>query len=91
MEAVAANDDDRANFAAYVADRVENGWSHADVSEYKSAVGEMMRSGSDDDKLAARQFWSAKAVDRAYSSAAGVTDRIKASIAQARDEEKAAA
>lgn len=91
MEAVAANDDDRANYSGYVADRVANGWTASDVAEYKKAVSALMQSGSDDDKLAARQFWSLKATERAYSSAAGINGRVRYSIAQAKDEQRTAA
>jgi hypothetical protein len=69
----------RENFAAYVADRVENGgWSPADVAEYKAEVGQVMESGTDDDKEAAKVFWAHKAQ---RTSATGINARIRASIA----------
>ena len=53
---------DQRNYLAYVADRVAHGgWGNDDVAEYREAVGNIMANGTDDEKLAARQFWALKA------------------------------
>ena len=52
---------DQQNYKAYVADRVKHGWSVADVAEYKEAVGDLMTTGTDDEKAAASEFWALKA------------------------------
>jgi len=73
----------REQYRAYVADRVEHGgWSAADVAEYRAEVGRIMESGSDDEKLAARQFWVSKIAEFG-NSARGVTQRIRESISAA--------
>lgn len=69
---------DRKNYAAYIADRIENGWSAEDVAEYKAEVGRIMTEGSDDEKAAAREFWAHK---RCRNSEVGINERIRASIA----------
>ena len=69
---------DRKNYAAYIADRIENGWSAEDVAEYKAEVGRIMTEGSDDEKAAAREFWANK---RNRNSEVGINERIRASIA----------
>lgn len=72
-------DVNRANYHAYVADRVEcGGWTPEDSAEYHRNVASVMRSGTDDEKAAAREFWAAKAV--CAIPAIGVNDRIKARI-----------
>lgn len=75
--------DDRDNYAAYVADRKANGWSDADVSEYREEVSRIMQDGTADEKLAARQFWSHK---RTADTSAGINERIRARIAADRKE-----
>ena len=50
----------RENYAAYVADRRQSGWTDADVAEYRAAVADVMQNGTDDDKAAAREFWALK-------------------------------
>ena len=73
---------DRDNYAAYVADRKENGgWTAADVAEYRTEVERIMKSGTDDEKAAASEFWAEKAKQ---SQAAGITARIRRSIEQDR-------
>ena len=53
---------DRENYAAYVADRRMNGgWTQADVDEYRAEVERIMKAGTDEEKLSAREFWSLKA------------------------------
>ena len=69
---------DRANYAAYVADRIDAGWSDEDVAEYKAEVKRIMSVGTEDEKSAAREFWAHKAGGR--RSEHGVNDRIRASI-----------
>ena len=51
---------DRRNYAAYIADRLEAGWTDADVAEYRDAVADVMKHGTDDDKAAAREFLALK-------------------------------
>ena len=75
---------DRQNYKDYVADRVAHGWSAADVAEYKEAVGDLMATGTEDDKAAAREFWQLNANERRYGSAAGINARIRRSIEQGR-------
>ena len=75
---------DQQNYKHYVADRVAHGWSVADVAEYKEAVGDLMATGTEDDKAAAREFWQLNANERRYGSAAGINARIRRSIEQGR-------
>ena len=76
---------DQQNYKAYVADRRENGWTDADVAEYRVEVERIMKSGTDDDKAAAREFWALKAAERAdVGSAAGINDRIRQSVERER-------
>lgn len=71
---------DRANYAAYVADRVENGgWSSDDVAEYKAEVGRIMANGTPNEKAAAREFWAHKA--KRTGTDEGINARIRARIA----------
>lgn len=72
---------DQQNYKAYVADRVKHGWSVADVAEYKEAVGDLMTTGTDDEKAAASEFWAMK-VDS--NSAYGVNSRIHQRLASDR-------
>jgi hypothetical protein len=71
-------ENDRANYAAYVADRVENGWPESDVAEYRAEVGRIMATGTEDEKTAAREFWAHKATANPET---GINARIRASIA----------
>ena len=53
---------DQQNYKAYIADRKENGgWTQADVAEYRAEVERIMKSGTDDEKAAASEFWAVKA------------------------------
>lgn len=53
---------DRENYAAYITDRRMNGgWTQADVDEYRNEVERIMKAGTDDEKIAAREFWALKA------------------------------
>ena len=73
---------DRDNYKAYVADRKENGgWTDADVAEYFDEVERIMKSGTDDDKAAASEFWAEKAKQ---SKLNGINTRISRSIEQGR-------
>ena len=72
---------DRDNYAAYVADRKENGgWTAADVAEYRTEVERIMKSGTDDEKAAASEFWALKS----KQSAPNINTRIRRSIEQGR-------
>ena len=76
---------DRDNYAAYVADRKENGgWTASDVAEYRAEVERIMMSGTDDEKAAASEFWQLNANERRYGYAAGINARIRRSIEQGR-------
>ena len=68
---------DRDNYAAYIADRKENGgWTAADVAEYRTEVERIMKSGTDDEKAAASEFWALKS----KQSAPNINARIRSSI-----------
>ena len=69
---------DRQNYAAYVDAMRESGWTDEDVSEYREEVERIMKSGTGDEKQAARDFWRIKA---APGPEAGINARIRASIA----------
>ncbi len=72
---------DRDNYAAYIADRKENGgWTAADVAEYRAEVERIMKSGTDDEKAAASEFWALKS----KQSAPNINARIRRSIEQGR-------
>jgi hypothetical protein len=70
---------DRQNYSAYVADRIENGWSVDDVAEYRTEVKRIMATGTEDEKLAAREFWASKVLPKPEE---GINARIRASIAE---------
>jgi hypothetical protein len=70
---------DRENYAAYVQDRVESGWTPADVKEYRDEVKRIMKSGTDDEKAAASEFWAHKR-EQMIGSAKGINERIRADI-----------
>ena len=73
---------DRDNYAAYIADRKENGgWTQADVVEYRGEVERIMKSGTDDEKAAASEFWALKAGSNA---AHGANSSIRQSLASDR-------
>lgn len=74
---------DRDNYAAFVAAMVEYGWSDADVSEYKLEVGRIMKHGTDEEKLAASQFWSNFV---GSNPASGINARIRDSINKQKDD-----
>lgn len=72
---------DRDNYAAYIADRKQNGgWTAADVAEYRAEVERIMKSGTDDEKAAASEFWALKA----KQSVPDINARIHRSIEQGR-------
>lgn len=53
---------DRDNYALYVRDCVEHrGWTPAHVAEYRAEVARIMKSGTEDERLAAREFWAYEA------------------------------
>lgn len=64
-----STEQDRLNYQWYIADRVENGgWTAADVDEYKREVARIMKSGTDDEKAAAREFLALKAEENRSSA-----------------------
>lgn len=72
---------DRDNYAAYIADRKQNGgWTDADVAEYRAEVERIMKRGTDDEKAAASEFWALKA----KQSVPDINARIRRSIEQGR-------
>ncbi len=72
---------DRDNYAAYIADRKEyGGWTAADVAEYRAEVERIMKTGTDDEKAAASEFWALKS----KQSAPNINARIRRSIEQGR-------
>ena len=73
---------DRDNYKAYISDRLANGWTKDDLTEYRQEVERIMSSGTDDEKLAASEFWESKR----HNPEEGINDRIKASLRQERKE-----
>lgn len=72
---------DRDNYAAYIADRKENGgWTQADCAEYRAEVERIMKAGTDDEKAAASEFWALKA----KQSVPDINARIRRSIEHGR-------
>jgi len=69
----------RDNYAAYVQSMREAGWTAEDVAEYFVEVERIMKSGTDDERAAAREFWQIKMAD---SRANGSNERIRQSIAE---------
>ena len=76
---------DRLNYQAYVADRVEHGWTKHDVKEYRQSVADIMSGEDDDAKAAAREFWALKRVNPEK----GVNPRIRQAIEAKRMKEAA--
>ena len=70
---------DRQNYAAYVDTMREHGWTGEDVAEYREEVERIMKSGTDEEKQSARDFWRIKA---APGPEAGINARISASLAE---------
>ena len=70
---------DRQNYAAYIDAMRESGWTDEDVAEYRTEVERIMKSGTDDEKQAARDFWRIKA---APGPEAGINNRIRTSLAE---------
>ena len=78
---------DRQNYAAYIDAMREYGWTEGDVSEYRTEVERIMKSGTDEEKRDASVFWRIKA---APGPEAGINARIRASIASEPMRRKAA-
>ena len=75
-------DVNRANYHAYVADRVEcGGWTTEDVEEYRGEVERIMQRGTEDEQAAAREFWALKA-EQNKSPAVGINARIRGYLAE---------
>jgi uncharacterized protein YjhX (UPF0386 family) len=68
---------DRKNFAAYLQDRIEDGWKSDDVEEYRAEVSRIMKAGTSDEKADASVFWELKA-KRIIGAAQGINERIRA-------------
>ena len=79
---------DRQNYASYIDAMREHGWTEEDVAEYRTEVERIMKSGTDDEKAAASEFWALKAKQ---SQSSGINQRIRSSISQAKSEMGAAA
>ena len=74
---------DRQNYQAYIADRVERGgWTKSDVAEYRAEVAKIMAGDDDDAKRAAREFWALKRTGKS----SGINHRIKQAIDLAKQE-----
>lgn len=71
---------DRDNYAAYLESMREFGWTEEDVSEYRSEVERIMKSGTEDEKRAASEFWTAET--ESLRIANGINNRIRASLAE---------
>lgn len=71
---------DRDNYAAYIESMREYGWTEEDVSEYRVEIERIMKSGTDEEKRAASEFWTAE-TDH-IRIAKGINNRIRASLAQ---------
>ena len=78
---------DRQNYASYVDAMREHGWTEEDVFEYREEVERIMKSGTEDEKRAASDFWRIKAETWPE---AGINARIRASIASEPMRRKAA-
>lgn len=51
----------RDGYEFYVQYRVEHGgWTNSDVQEYREEVKRIMSVGTEDEKLAAQEFWDSK-------------------------------
>lgn len=68
---------DRENYAAYIVAMREYGWNDEDVAEYKAEVERIMKSGTEDEKAAAREFWK---IEMDPGSEHGINKRIRRSI-----------
>ena len=83
---------DRDGYAIAVQGFRESGWwSEAELAEYAKDAGRMMKEGSAAEKLAASEFWAAKAAENTSKGPVGINERIRASIAQGKEEMKRAA
>ena len=72
---------DRALFSNVMAQFRAQGWTEHELAEYRSVVGDLMRTGSDDEKQAAREFWA----ERGWNSALGINARIRESNATGKE------
>lgn len=57
-------DFDMRKAAGYVEDRIAHGWTATDVVEYRGEVARIRKTGTDDEKLAAMEFWALKETER---------------------------
>ena len=78
---------DRQNYASYIDAMRDYGWTDEDVADYREEVERIMKSGTDEEKQAARDFWRIKA---APGPEVGINARIRASIASEPTRRKAA-
>lgn len=70
---------DRALYAAAVeAFEASGWWSESDMAEYRDIAARIMKSGTDEEKQAARDFWTDRAGDG--QRAIGINQRIRADI-----------
>lgn len=85
LRAAKARADESANDISemdrYIADRLSHGgWSANDAAEYRDAASAVLRSGSDDEIRAAREFWSDAL---ATGAAVGINQRIRMGVRNA--------
>ena len=89
---------DRDGYAIAVHGFRESGWwSEAELAEYAKDAGRMMKTGTADEKRAASDFYASKLAEqketerKVSESVQGINERIRASIAQGKEEMKRAA
>ena len=71
---------DRQNYASYVDAMRESGWTDEDVAEYREEVERIMKSGTEDEKRAASDFWRSETDYLRIAN--GINNRIRASLAE---------
>ena len=89
---------DRDGYAIAVHGFRESGWwSEAELAEYAKDAGRMMKTGTADEKRAASDFYASKLAEKKETerkvseSVQGINERIRASIAQGKEDMKRAA
>lgn len=70
---------DRQNYAAYVEAMREFGWTDDDVAEYRKEVERIMKSGTEDEKKSAREFWRSEVRSEPQR---GINQRIRSSLVE---------
>ena len=75
-------DESRQLFSDCMAIFVAEGWSANELAEYRAFVAELMRTGSEEDKQAARDYWSSRVAGSLLHAnpADGINERIRADL-----------